>query len=61
MFSGDVVCHSKRGEGSNFVFIMALGESDLSSSVQNSSGVRILNPVRKEYQKIKVVPKSQLQ
>ena len=33
MFDGDIVCHSRKGQGSNFIFLMALGvENDLGNS-----------------------------
>lgn len=52
MFGGDIICQSQEGQGSNFVFVVALG-----SQMEGCSGrkqKRILNPIQKTYHKIKL-------
>ena len=54
MFDGDIICRSKPGHGSNFVFIVALGNGSNNNdngSGNLSSGGRIMNPIQRQYQK----------
>lgn len=51
MFDGDIICRSTQGEGTTFTFIVALGKK--SNEVTHDIGSqRILNPVKKFYEKI---------
>lgn len=51
MYDGDIVCRSEFGTGSNFVFIVALGDA---SNLAHLEGPvqRIQNPLKKEYKKM---------
>ena len=51
MFDGDIICHSKHGHGSKFIFIVAIGEQSNWKGNKISSD-RILNPNKKDYEKI---------
>lgn len=53
MFDGEMICRSKKGHGSNFVFIMAIDEN-IDTFKDNLELDRILNPVYKEYDKIEI-------
>lgn len=54
MFDGDIICRSEYGKGTNFIFVVALGQqSDTHSNKESSQ--RILNPILRQYQKIKLV------
>lgn len=51
LFDGDIICRSTQGEGTTFTFIVALGKK--SNEVTHDIGSqRILNPVKKFYEKI---------
>lgn len=55
MFQGDIVCRSKLGYGSNFIFVVALGSESMDGLSNNLVyNNRILNPVKKQYQKIDI-------
>ena len=47
MFDGDIVCHSKKGHGANFIFILALGDNNNNQNGNNTFSDRILNPIKK--------------
>ena len=49
---GEIVCISECGHGSNFIFIVSLGEisDNLKESVAFSN--RIFNPINKTYEKL---------
>ena len=53
MFDGNIVCHSNYGHGSNFIFIVAIGQN-INDLVSNYHCDRIMNPEQKIYQKIKI-------
>ena len=56
MFDGEIICISKFGQGTNFVFIVALtqiADNEDSSNLNN----RIMNPIQKNYEKIKIPTK----
>ena len=46
MFGGDIICRSKPGYGSNFIFIAALDEHNYSGRDNGVSSERIQNPVK---------------
>ena len=52
MFDGDIICRSKEGFGSNFIFIVGLGQDDEVTSNEQVTNIRIKNPIIKHYQKI---------
>lgn len=51
MYEGEIICRSKFGVGSNFVFIVALGDAAELSDTEGPVK-RIVNPIQKEYLKI---------
>ena len=55
-FDGNIICRSKLGEGTNFIFIVALGNGVGSDPDRNQGVHRILNPLKKNYRKIKMDP-----
>jgi len=56
LFDGDIICRSKQGQGTTFTFIVALGKK--SNEVTHDIGSqRILNPVKKFYEKIDLTTK----
>lgn len=52
MFNGDITCSSVYGKGSNFIFLVALEPELLETDIELSK--RIMNPVKKKYQKMKI-------
>lgn len=52
MFEGDIICRSKQGKGSNFVFLVALGSRETVDDDCLKTNNRILNPFQKIYGKI---------
>lgn len=44
MFDGDIICRSKYGVGTNFIFIVALDNQRSDSHYQDTSSQRIKNP-----------------
>lgn len=53
MFHGDIICQSEHGQGSNFIFIVALGNGTENAS-NNISNSRIRNTILKTYNKIQI-------
>lgn len=60
MFDGEIICRSRLGFGTNFIFIVALdGGID---EQENDQGItRIMNPIKKKFQKIKIPDDGQKQ
>ena len=54
MFDGEIICRSRHGYGSNFIFIVAISEQG-DMNVNSISSDRILNPVKKDYEKIEII------
>lgn len=55
MFEGDILCRSKFGQGSNFVFIVALSsDTEAMSGSTHSQMQRMINPISFKYQKLKI-------
>lgn len=54
MFEGNIICRSQLGEGTNFIFIVALGQGLGADPDRNQGVLRILNPLKKQYRKIKI-------
>jgi hypothetical protein len=50
-FGGLITCKSKWGEGTSFIFLIALDDSEDSSQEKD---FRCRNPIKKVYQKIKL-------
>ena len=48
MFNGGIICRSKEGQGSNFIFIVELSENQFHKKVSN----RIMNPNLRTYSKL---------
>ena len=54
MFDGDIICRSKHGNGSKFIFIVAISEqSNWKENIISNN--RILNPDKKDYEKIEII------
>ena len=50
MFEGDILCRSKFGQGSNFVFIVALSsDTEAMSGNTHSQMQRMINPISFKY------------
>lgn len=57
MFDGHIICRSKQGAGSNFVFIVALGTEHMLDDKQTTA-CRMLNPIQQTYNKLSFVKQS---
>ena len=53
IYEGEIICKSKAGQGSNFIFIVALRPAMKNKNFLN----RILNPVKRIYPKLLVQKK----
>ena len=52
MFGGDIICQSEIGKGSNFIFIVELGEFNYKNGESVTQMNRLLNPMKRKYKKI---------
>ena len=41
MFDGEIICKSIEGQGASFIFVVALGDEETSSSLDESTSGRI--------------------
>ena len=48
MFNGNIICKSKEGQGSSFIFIVELSQNQCTNMISN----RIMNPNLRKYNKI---------
>ena len=56
MFDGEIICKSEVGKGTNFIFIVSLTDDEIIEG-QDSSNNRFMNPIQKEYEKIRIPEK----
>ena len=52
MFNGDIICNSKEGIGSNFIFIVPLSNNEIILVDDKLRNHRIINPIEKPYSKL---------
>ena len=51
IYDGDIICRSKFCSGSNFIFIVALGD-ETNKNILSPKLSRLMNPIQKTYEKI---------